>query len=176
MTKPKPKTYLCISGSLRTASLNTLALRALQQLAPAHADVQLFDRVGEIPLFNPDDDERPHAAVVALKEAVGAADVLVLASPEYAHGISGVMKNLLDHLVSGSEFVGMRVVLLNCSPRASIAVGALAEVVRTMGGELLGVVEVPLLGGGFGSVEGVLGDVGCLGGLFEVFSGGGESR
>lgn len=169
MTNPKPQRYLCISGSLRTASLNTLALRALQQLAPAHIDVQLFDRVGEIPLFNPDDDERPHAAVVALKEAVAAADVLVLASPEYAHGISGVMKNLLDHLVSGEEFVGLRVVLVNTSPRAHIAQDSLAEVVRTMGGDLLEGVEVELLGGGLVGVEDVLGDVGCRGGLLEVF-------
>lgn len=141
---------LALSGSLRRASYNSVALEALHALAPESVEIEIFGGVGDIPLFNPDLEENLPPAVTALKTALARADGLILASPEYAHGISGVMKNALDWLVSGEEFVNLPVALINTSPRASNAQAALREVVTTMSGIIVdeACVAVPLLGSG----------------------------
>lgn len=139
---------LALSGSLRRGSYNTFILRALSCLAPAGVTVSVFEGMGELPLFNPDLEPESLPAVANLKQAVGSVNGLIIASPEYAHGISGVMKNALDWLVSGEEFVGMPVMLVNCSPRAHHAQEALREVVTTMSGIIVGEAcfSIPLLG------------------------------
>ncbi len=112
---------------MRIRSLNLQALQALKLLATSDFEVTIYNEVGRLPLFNPDLESKPAPALTRLKQQLLSADVLVLASPEYAHGISGVMKNLLDHLVSGEEFVDKPVVLINTSPRANHAQLALRE-------------------------------------------------
>jgi chromate reductase, NAD(P)H dehydrogenase (quinone) len=69
-------------------------------------------------------------------------------SPEYAHGVPGVLKNALDWLVSGEEFVGKPIALFNASPRATHAQASLAEIVTTMAGRIVpeASIAVSLLG------------------------------
>ncbi|MBJ7537889.1 NADPH-dependent FMN reductase [Marinomonas transparens] len=138
---------LALSGSLRAASLNTFALQALKTLAPNNVTVSLVD-LGDFPLFNPDREEETIAPVARLKTALKNADGLIIASPEYAHGITGVMKNTLDWLVSGDEFVDKPIMLINTSPRAFHAQASLKEILKTMSGHLVeqANVDVPLLG------------------------------
>jgi chromate reductase, NAD(P)H dehydrogenase (quinone) len=139
---------LAVSGSLRAASYNTAALRVLAEAAPPEVHVRVFDGIGALPLFNPDLDNAPLPAVAAWRQAIDAADALLIASPEYAHGISGVMKNALDWAVSMPTFPGKPVALLNTSPRAIIAQDALREVLHTMSARLVpeASVAVPLQG------------------------------
>lgn len=86
-----------IAGSLRAKSYNRALLRAAQELAPAGMEVRIFDRMSEIPLFNQDvESEGDPEAVRALKGAIAAADALLIATPEYNHGIPGVLKNAID--------------------------------------------------------------------------------
>ena len=148
--KAMPIRILAIAGSLRGTSYNRAALDALQLLAPASVVIDIFERMAQLPLFNPDLEGQLPAPVQVLKTAVANADGLILASPEYAHGISGVMKNALDWLVSGEEFVNLPVALINTSPRATHAQAALREVVTTMSGVMVeaGSVAIPLLGSG----------------------------
>src|SRR5690606_36930352 len=94
---------LALSGSLREGSYNTAALEALSQVAPEGIDVVVFEGIGDLPLFNPDLENERLSAVETLKDSLRSSAGLVIASPEYAHGISGVMKNALDWLVSGEE-------------------------------------------------------------------------
>ncbi len=143
---------LALSGSLRRSSYNSAVIEALKVLVPAQVDLQSGD-IRHLPLFDPDREEENIASVAALKLALGEADGLVLASPEYAHGISGPMKNALDWLVSGEEFPGKPVMLINTSPRAHHAQDALREVLRTMSGKIIepACVAVPLLGSGLDS-------------------------
>ena len=89
---------LAISGSLRKASFNTLALRAAAELAPEGVEVTLYDGLRDIPLY--DDDLRAGsgypAPVAAFRAAIKAADALLIASPEYNFSVSGVLKNAID--------------------------------------------------------------------------------
>ncbi|MEJ2346261.1 MAG: NAD(P)H-dependent oxidoreductase [Gammaproteobacteria bacterium] len=86
---------LGIPGSLRRDSYNRAALEAAQQLAPAGAQVEIFDLHG-IPGFSEDDERDPPAQVVELKRRVRAADAILFATPEYNYSIPGVLKNAID--------------------------------------------------------------------------------
>ena len=61
------------------------------------------------------------------RTVIGAADGLLISSPEYARGVAGVMKNALDWLVASFEFPNKPVALINTSPRATHALAALTS-------------------------------------------------
>ena len=92
-----------------------------------------------MPPFNPDDDveDRPKPEPVeTLRALVGASDAIVIAAPEYAHGVPGALKNALDWLVASETFAGKPVVLINASPRAFHAQASLRETLATMAARL----------------------------------------
>ena len=104
-----------------------------------------------LPLFNPDLDIEPAPLPVrTLRDAIIAADALIISSPEYAHGVPGALKNALDWLVSGVEIYGKPIALLNPSPRSLYAHAQLAETLRTMGAALIeqACVSLPIAGRG----------------------------
>ena len=142
--------FLAISGSLRAASHNTAVLVAARRLAPAGVAIDLFDGIGKLPFFNSDleTSERLPEAVSAFRQTIGAADGLLISSPEYARGVSGVMKNALDWLVGSSEFPGKPVALINTSPRATHALAALTLTLETMSANVVrdASITLPLLG------------------------------
>lgn len=140
---------LAVAGSLRAASINAAFCRAALRLVPPGVHISLYKGLDSLPPFNPDLESDPPRGVMQLREAVGAADALIIASPEYAHGISGVLKNALDWLVSYEGFVGMPVAVINTSPRAHHAYDSLLEVLKTMSATLVpeASISVPLLGG-----------------------------
>lgn len=84
---------LAFSGSLRAASQNTALIRAAAELAPAGVSVSLYD-YSDVPLYN-DDLEVPES-VIRLKDAITAADGLLMAVPEYNYSMPGVLKNAID--------------------------------------------------------------------------------
>ncbi len=87
-----------MAGSLRRASFNRLLLCAAQRLAPPVMRIEI-ESLADVPLFNEDDDVAgPPQAVLRLRRSVAAADGLLLVTPEYNHGIPGVMKNAVDWL------------------------------------------------------------------------------
>lgn len=147
---------LTISGSLRAASSNSRLLHAAALLAPRSLTIVSFGGLGALPHFNPDLDIDPFPEPVqALRRAVDSADAMLISSPEYAHGVSGVLKNALDWLVSGVEIVGKPVGLLNASPRATHAQAALAETLVTMAATIVPAASlpVPLLGRGLEAAD-----------------------
>jgi chromate reductase, NAD(P)H dehydrogenase (quinone) len=140
---------LALSGSLRVASTNTAALQALSFLAPAGVEILVYRDLAGLPHFNPDDDEdAPAEAVAALRALVGASAGLVIAAPEYAHGVAGAFKNALDWLVSSDVFPGKPVALINTAPRSFHAQSALRETLATMSARLVpdAFVALPLTG------------------------------
>jgi chromate reductase, NAD(P)H dehydrogenase (quinone) len=140
---------LAISGSLRSTSSNTAALQAAIRLAPPTMRIELYSALDELPFFNPDvDNDDAPAAVGEFRRRVGAADGLLICSPEYARGVAGVLKNALDWLVSSSEFPGKPVAVINASQRATHADAALRLTLQTMSARLQGEGSyvLPLLG------------------------------
>lgn len=84
------------AGSLRQDSYNRSLLRAAQEVAPEEMKIEIFD-LADLPLYNGDveagGDPEP---VVRFKQAILAADGVLMATPEYNHGVPGVMKNAID--------------------------------------------------------------------------------
>ncbi len=127
---------IALSGSLRAASINTALLRNVAANAPDGVSMEILP-LDEIPLFNPDREASLPETVTSFRAKVGEADGMIIASPEYAHGISGVLKNALDWLVGYENFVGKPVQVLNAAPRAHHGVAALREVLSTMSARLI---------------------------------------
>jgi NAD(P)H-dependent FMN reductase len=129
---------LALSGSLRAGSFNTMALRELQKHAPEGVAVTLYDGIGALPHFNPDVESTALPEIAAgFRRQVAAAEGLVIACPEYAHGIPGSFKNALDWLVGMPDFPGKPVMLVNTAPRAFHAQEQLQEVLATMSARLV---------------------------------------
>jgi len=87
---------LGFAGSLRQGSYNRALLRAAVERAPADMAIETFD-LAEVPLYNADVEAAGDPpAVAAFKAAIRAADGLLIVTPEYNHGVPGVMKNAID--------------------------------------------------------------------------------
>jgi NAD(P)H-dependent FMN reductase len=151
MTAAKRRRVLCLSGSLRRGSANTALLEAARRLAPPALELVPYAGLGGLPWFNPDDEHDPlPPAVASLRREVDISDALLIACPEYAHGVPGAFKNALDWLVGSLEFPGKPVALINASGRSHHAQDALREILRTMSANLLdgasGTVPLPGVG------------------------------
>jgi chromate reductase, NAD(P)H dehydrogenase (quinone) len=170
-SQTKPMRVLAISGSLRRASTNTAALEALARLAPEGVKLLLYRDLAKLPPFNPDDDieDKPKPELVeTLRALVDASDALVIAAPEYAHGLPGGLKNALDWLVASETFAGKPTALINTSPRAFHAQASLREILSTMAARLIpeAFASVSLTGKTV-TVEDILADSGCARRLTE---------
>ena len=92
----QPVRVLGFAGSLRKASYNRALLAAARDLAPPTLTIEIFDLV-EVPLYNADvEAQGDPPAVAALKAAIARADGVLIATPEYNHGVPAVTKNAVD--------------------------------------------------------------------------------
>jgi chromate reductase len=158
LASPTVLNILAISGSLRAASTNSALVEALARNAPSGCCVTVYDGLGRLPIFNPDDEgERTPREASALIDAVTHADGIIVSCPEYAHGVPGGLKNALDWLVSRDAAVDKAAVLAHASPRSLYARAALTEIMRTMSFALCeGGLEIALLGKKPPEVEAIL--------------------
>ena len=147
-TKLQPLRILAISGSLRQVSSNTALLQAAIAVSPENIEMKLYGGLDKLPHFNPDLEPTEPQSVTDLQTQLRWSDGLIISSPEYAHGVPGVLKNALDWLVSKEEFVGKPVALFNASPRAIYAQASLIEIITTMAGRIVpeASITVSLLG------------------------------
>ncbi len=77
--------------------MNRQLLRAAIEVAPADLAITVWNRLGELPLYNPDLDVEPWPEpVAALRTALSESDAILYASPEYNYSIPGVLKNAID--------------------------------------------------------------------------------
>ncbi len=138
---------LAISGSLRVASSNSALLQAATALTPDDISIEIYDNMGALPHFNPDDDgENAPTSVADLRARVVAAEGLIICTPEYVHGLPGSFKNLLDWLVSGGELWDKPVAIISVANRGSFANASLLEILKTLMARVseTASVEVPL--------------------------------
>lgn len=134
---------IALSGALRRASYNTALLRAAAGLAPEGVSIELRTLHG-IPLYDGDvEAEGMPPAVTALREAIRAADALLIGTPEYNNSIPGVLKNGLDWLSrpsgeGGKLFGGKPTALVGATPGGFGTVqsqDALLSVLRAFGND-----------------------------------------
>lgn len=140
---------LAISGSLRAGSSNTSLLEAARHLAPEGVSVEMYEGMATLPHFNPDVEASGilPPEVIALRARVSSASALVISTPEYARGLPGSFKNLLDWLVGAEDFAGKPVALLSPSARSVHAQEQARLVLTTMSAHLVGeaslVIQLP---------------------------------
>jgi len=88
---------LAVSGSLRHESHNTQLLRAAAAAAPEGVEVELWDGVRDLPLYDQDLESGPLPEPVRrLREDWAAADAILFATPEYNGSVPGALKNAID--------------------------------------------------------------------------------
>jgi NAD(P)H-dependent FMN reductase len=104
-------------------STNTALLRTAAQVAPEGVDGLLYDRLANLPAFNPDEDRHPlHPEVQHLREAIHQAEAIIFSTPEYAGALPGALKNLLDWTIGDEQagsIYGKPVGWINGSPRGA---------------------------------------------------------
>ena len=111
---------LGIAGSLRRGSYNRALLGAAQQLAPTGMTINIYQDLGRIPLYNGDVEEEAFPqAVTEFKQRIRAADGLLIVTPEYNHGLPGVLKNAIDWAsrpYGDSAWEGKPLAIMGASP------------------------------------------------------------
>lgn len=119
MPSAETLSILGFAGSLRRASYNRALLQAAIELAPSGMAIHTFD-LAEIPLYDGDVEEMGDPEGVArFKQAIREADGVLMVTPEYNHGVPGVMKNAIDWASRpprGAALAGKPVALLGASP------------------------------------------------------------
>lgn len=127
---------LGISGSLRQESFNTRLLHALPALAPDGMDIEFFDGLGEVPLYNQDlDVDGGPEPVHRLRTAIAEADGLIIVSPEYNGSIPGVVKNAIDWAsrpIARAALLGKCVVTMVATPGRGLGRNCLADLGRVL--------------------------------------------
>ena len=131
-------------GSPQPGSAVGHLLRAAAHAAPTGTQIAFYENLLELPLFSPDLDGAgavPPPAVAELRQQLQAAEAVLLATPEYAYGMPGSLKNALDWLVSAGSFYGKPTGVLSASPSEAGGEKARAGLLLTL--EALGAAVVP---------------------------------
>ena len=138
---------LAICGSLQASSANLSLLHVAAAAAPPGIDVAIFDGLGDLPHFNPDlaMHEVP-SAVLRWRDAVAGSDALLVASPEYAFSLPGVLKNAIDWIVGSGELEGKVIAITASVPvaeRGRRGLAALRETLSAVRATIVGGEPIP---------------------------------
>ena len=108
-----------LAGSLRRRSFNRALIHAAQELAPEGMTIEIVE-IGDLPFYNADVEAKGDpASVAAFKTALGQADGILIATPEYNDGIPGVLTNAIDwgsRLPGRAPLMGKPAALMGASP------------------------------------------------------------
>jgi chromate reductase len=158
-----------VVGSLRKESFNRQLANAIVRLAPPEFSFKQLE-IGDLPLYNQDDDTQPSAQVVRLKAEITAAQGLLFLTPEYNRSIPGVLKNALDHAsrpYGQSAWAGKPAGVLGASVGA-VGTAVAQQHLRTV----LAYLDVPTLGQPEAFIqakEGLFDDAGNIGPGSQAF-------
>jgi chromate reductase len=120
--QPLSLTILLVSGSGRDGSTNTAVLRTAAAVAPADIQTVLYDGIGQLPLFNPDDDLEGAGVdpwVAEMRRQMADADAVLVSTPEYAGALPAALKNLLEWTIGDAGTYGKPIAWINAAGPAS---------------------------------------------------------
>jgi chromate reductase len=128
---------LGVSGSLRKESFNTRLLAAVRPLAPQGMEIDVYDRLGDLPLYNQDLDTRQAvpAPVRHWRDAVREADGLLIVTPEYNSSLPGVLKNAIDWAsrpITNAALHGKSAATMVATPGRGLGRNALTDLGRVL--------------------------------------------
>ena len=127
---------LAVSGSLREGSFNTSLLRAALEAVPEGVELELWEGIGELPLYDEDLEQDVRGSVRRLRKDWAAADAILFATPEYNGSVSGGLKNAIDWASRPKLEAVLRnkpVAVIGASTGAYGAVWAQAELRKVLG-------------------------------------------
>lgn len=131
-----------ICGSLQARSANLTLLERARALVPEGVQLDIFDGIRHLPLFNPDlEGEGTPAPVRVLRDALAGADALLLASPEYGHSLPGALKNAIDWVIGSGELDRKLVGVTASTPgpeRGKRGLAALCGTLRAVNARIVG--------------------------------------
>ena len=129
----EPKNVLALCGSTRARSSNRRYLEAVERLAGPAWTVLSYEGLLLLPPFNPDvDPDHPPAPVQDLLQVLAAVDGIVICTPEYAMGVPGTLKNLIDWTVAASAFSQKPTALITASLGGHKGHAALMETLKVI--------------------------------------------
>jgi len=152
MSSSTTKKILLISGSLRVESVNTGLLNAFAEQAPDTVSTTWADI--NLPLFNEELENNFPATATTLREQILTADAIIIATPEYNRGMSGVLKNAIDWAsrpYGENAWQGKRVLVVAASPggiAGALAVYQVKQSLLHLNAEVIGQPEF-MVGGAF---------------------------
>ena len=125
------KKILAICGSTRKLSSNLSLIKVMEQLSVDTFEFTIFAGLKEIPQFDPDDDHSPAPpAVDHFRELIKLSDAVIICTPEYAMGVPGSLKNVIDWTVSSAEFMHKPTALITASSQGQKGHAALLETLK----------------------------------------------
>jgi chromate reductase len=122
---------LGLSGSLQRHSSNAALLDVARSIGGEDRELVVFGDLANVPNFNPDIDHEP-PVITAFRALLATSDGVLIATPEYAHGLPGSLKNLLDWMVGTGDLYEKNVVILSGAPAAERGLHARADLERTL--------------------------------------------
>jgi chromate reductase len=135
-----------IAGSLREASISRAVLISISELLPTGTDFSVLD-IGEIPHYNEDlDGSHVPISVAKARTRLDATDITIIVTPEFNHGLPGVLKNTLDWIsrpAMASSMRGMPVFFVTISPGALGGVRAQYQLRETIASMLCELIPIP---------------------------------
>ena len=99
------KKVLAVSGSTRKNSTNEIILKTIAGLYQDRLDIEIYNRIDELPYFNIDlDNDSPPQSVKEFRQLIEGADGVIICTPEYVFSLPGALKNVLEWTVSTTIF------------------------------------------------------------------------
>lgn len=127
------KNILIISGSTRQKSLNQQLIEIIVGLYSERLNFKQYKYVAELPHFNVDlDTTEPPVRIQDLRQTLKESDGVLICTPEYAMGVPGSLKNLLDWTVSSSDFSHKPVAVITASTSGVKAHESLLDTLRVI--------------------------------------------
>jgi chromate reductase len=120
------KKIAVVVGSLRKESFTRKVAKTLMELAPSTLEMEIVE-IGQLQLYNQDDDAQPPANFTAFRDRIRAADAVLFCTPEYNRSIPGVLKNAIDvgsRPYGQSAWSGKPCAVISVSPGAIGGFGA----------------------------------------------------